>query len=158
MKFVLLMLFFVNPVFGFEKADLVVVFKSQHQLLVTRGHKILHRYHVVFGGNPEGHKLKKGDGRTPEGAYDLDYKNKNSSFYKALHISYPNQRDQRVARTAGVSPGGDVMIHGQPNGFGWLAPLLQRFNWTQGCIALTNEDMEELWQYVEVGTPIEIYP
>ncbi|MCF6364513.1 MAG: L,D-transpeptidase family protein, partial [Gammaproteobacteria bacterium] len=96
--------------------------------------------------------------RTPEGKYILDYKKSDSSFYKAIHISYPNETDKRRARMNGVSPGGQIMIHGQKNGQGSLSWLAQKFNWTDGCIAVTNAEMDEIWELVKAGTPIEIFP
>ncbi len=119
---------------------------------------VLKKYHVAFGANPKGHKQQEGDERTPEGKYVLDYKKKNSSFYKAIHISYPNDEDKRQAKEKGVSPGGQIMIHGQKNGIGWLSFITQRFNWTDGCIAVSNDDMDQIWNAVDVGTPIEIKP
>jgi len=119
---------------------------------------LLKKYHVAFGANPKGHKQQEGDERTPEGKYFLDYKKKNSSFYKAIHISYPNNEDKRRAKEKGVSPGGQIMIHGQKNDFGWLSFITQRFNWTDGCIAVSNDDMDEIWNAVDIGTPIEIKP
>ena len=120
--------------------------------------KTLKKYHVAFGANPKGHKLQEGDERTPEGKYILDYKNERSSFYKAIHISYPNDEDKKRAKEKGIRPGGQIMIHGQKNGFGWLSFIVQRFNWTDGCIALSNGNMDEIWDAVEVGTPIIIKP
>ena len=90
--------------------------------------------------------------------YILDYKKENSAFYKAIHISYPNQQDMKRAKELGVDPGGLIMIHGQKNGLGWLSFISQLFNWTDGCIALKNEDMDKIWESVDVGTPIEIKP
>jgi murein L,D-transpeptidase YafK len=103
-----------------------------------------------------GHKQQEGDERTPEGKYLLDYKKDDSAFYKAIHISYPNQNDIENAKKRGVSPGGLIMIHGQRNGLGWLSFASQFFNWTNGCIAVTNSEMEEIWLAVDAGTPIEI--
>ena len=100
----------------------------------------------------------RGDGRTPEGSYVLDYKNPNSKFYKSIHISYPNRRDREYARRNGMDPGGDIMIHGQPNGYGWAAPVLQLFSWTDGCVALSDSNMDVIWESVDPGTPIEIRP
>ena len=113
---------------------------------------------TTFGANPKGHKLQQGDERTPEGQYLLDYKNANSLYYKSIHISYPNERDRQEARRLGVDPGGDIMIHGQKNGYEGLSFLAQWFNWTNGCIALTNKDMDSVWEAVPPGTPIEIRP
>ncbi len=160
MKKTLLILFLLIPtlLFGMEKADFVLVVKSESKLYLIKNSKVLKQYHVVFGANPKGHKQREGDERTPEGRYILDYKKENSSFYKAIHISYPNNVDKRRAKEKGVSPGGQIMIHGQKNSLGWLSIIAQRFNWTDGCIALSNSDMDEIWNAVNVGTPIEIKP
>jgi murein L,D-transpeptidase YafK len=144
--------------FGMDKADKVLVIKSKSKLYLKKRGKILKQYHVTFGANPRGHKQKKGDQRTPEGKYVLDYKNQDSRFYKSIHISYPNEADKKRAKKMGVSPGGCIMIHGQKNGFGRVAFITQRFNWTDGCIAVSNHAMDEIWRAVDVGTPIEIKP
>ncbi|MEJ2655752.1 MAG: L,D-transpeptidase family protein [Desulfobacterales bacterium] len=142
----------------FEKADLVLVKKSESKLYLKRKGKTLKAFHVVFGVNPKGHKLKEGDERTPEGRYILDYKKVDSDFYKSIHISYPNERDKQRAKELGVDPGGQIMIHGQKNGAGWPSSITQLFNWTDGCIALSNKDMDEVWEAVDIGTPIVIQP
>jgi murein L,D-transpeptidase YafK len=141
---------------GNRKVDLVLVDKSEKKMYLLSEGNQFKEYHVVFGSNPKGHKLQEGDERTPEGKYVLDYKKADSSFYKSIHISYPNEEDKAKAKKIGVSPGGLIMIHGQKNGFGWLSWLTQRFNWTNGCIAITNSEMDEIWELVKVGTPIEI--
>ena len=141
-----------------EKADLVRVVKDENRLYLSKDGKELASFHVVFGANPEGHKQEEGDNRTPEGRYVLDYKNTASKYYKSIHVSYPNAKDRENARKRGVSPGGDIMIHGQPNGKEWLTVVTQRFNWTDGCIALSNGDMDAVWDAVDVGTPIVIEP
>ena len=141
-----------------EKADLVIVSKAESRLYLQRGGKQFASFKVAFGGNSRGHKQQEGDERTPEGRYVLDSINPYSGYYKAIHISYPNAQDRAAAKARGVRPGGQVMIHGQKNGFGWLAPLAQLFDWTDGCIALSNADMETVWKAVDVGTPIEISP
>jgi len=126
---------------GMEKADFVVVKKSESRLyLITEG-RVIKKYPVSFGSNPKGHKYQKGDKRTPEGFYFLDYKKEDSAFYKSIHISY------RM-----------IMIHGQPNEHVQLSIASHKYNWTDGCIALTNQDMDEVWQAVEDGTPIRILP
>ncbi len=155
---IILMIVFPISALCVEKADFVLVIKSKHRLYLQKGNDILKDYHVVFGANPEGHKQKQGEERTPEGRYILDYKKADSAFHKAIHISYPNQKDKQRAKEAGVNPGGFIMIHGQKNGYGRLAFLVQRFNWTDGCIALSNSDMDEVWEAVDPGTPIEIKP
>jgi murein L,D-transpeptidase YafK len=140
------------------KVSLVRVIKHEHKLQLFAGANLLREFRVVFGANPTGHKAQEGDERTPEGSYILDYKKSDSAFYRAIHISYPSSRDTAIAQAQGVKPGGQIMIHGQKNGWGWLAFLIQKFNWTNGCIALTNHDMDFVWNLVEIGTPIEILP
>jgi murein L,D-transpeptidase YafK len=141
-----------------QEIDLVLVNKSESKLYLMSGQAQIKEYDVVFGANPKGHKEQKGDERTPEGKYFLDYKKSDSSFYKAIHISYPNNDDIKRAKERGVNPGGLIMIHGQRNRLGWLSWLTQWFNWTDGCIAVTNQEMDEIWQHVKVGTPIQILP
>ncbi|MBS0013677.1 MAG: L,D-transpeptidase family protein [Desulfobacterales bacterium] len=160
MRIVVLIFLLVMPAasFGLEKADMVVVDKSESRLYLKRSGQIIKQYHVVFGPDPEGHKQQEGDGRTPEGRYVLDYKNADSDFYKSIHISYPNRADQKRAARSGVDPGGEIMIHGQKNGAGWLTTISKYFNWTEGCIAVSNRAMDEIWQAVDAGTPIEIKP
>jgi murein L,D-transpeptidase YafK len=111
---------------------------------------------VAFGESPKGHKQQEGDEKTPEGIYTLDYIKEDSAFYRAMHISYPNQKDIEEAKRKGVSPGGLIMIHGQSNRPGWLSSTAQRTNWTDGCIALTNPEMDEFMALVKVGTEISI--
>lgn len=139
-------------------ADLVRVWKAERKLQVLAQGKVVHEFKMVLGSNPLGHKQQEGDGKTPEGAYILDFKKPNSAFYKAIHISYPNAQDLAAAKKRGVSAGGQIMIHGQPNGFGMFAAITQQRDWTAGCIALTNEDMDVLWQAVHVPMRIEILP
>lgn len=125
-------------------------------MLLMDGQKVVKKYQVAFGETPKGHKLQEGDERTPEGRYILDYQKEDSSYYRAMHISYPNTQDKAQAEARGVSPGGFIMVHGQRNGLGWLAPITQKFNWTNGCIALRNNEMDEFMSLVQIGTPIEI--
>ena len=136
--------------------DMVKVDKSENKMYLLEGKKVTRVYHVALGASPKGHKQKEGDKKTPEGKYTLDYKKKDSSFYRAMHISYPNARDQENARKLGVSPGGFIMVHGQKNWLGWLSFFTQNFNWTNGCIALTNTEMDEFMDLVKIGTPIQI--
>ena len=139
-----------------ETADSVLVDKSDEKLYLLKEESVFAEYSVSFGANPVGHKQQAGDERTPEGHYILDYKNPDSAFYKAIHISYPNEEDKQAAMARGVDPGGAIMIHGQRNWFGWLSFITQQFNWTDGCIAVTNSEMDEIWDSVPVNTPIEI--
>lgn len=153
-------LLFSSAAFSAQLAavDLVKVVKSERRLYLMSAGAVAKEFPVTFGANPEGHKQQEGDEKTPEGKYTLDYKKADSAFYKAIHVSYPNAADTEAAKKRGVSPGGAIMIHGQKNGLGWLSFASQWFNWTNGCIALTNSDMEEVWQLVTVPTPIEIAP
>lgn len=155
---IIILLLFPAVSFGIEKADMVLVTKSDSKLYLKKNGTISKEYHVAFGANPEGHKIQEGDERTPEGKYILDYKKSDSAFYKSIHISYPNDSDKKRAKEAGVNPGGFIMIHGQKNGLGWLSWITQRFNWTDGCIAVSNSAMDEIWNSVNTGTPIEIKP
>ncbi len=147
----------LNPAFGFD-VDHVLVNKSEKKMYLLFQGKKVKEYNVVFGATPKGHKQQEGDEKTPEGRYLLDYKKEDSSFHKAIHISYPNEEDKIKAQKNGVTPGGSIMIHGQKNGLGWLSWLSQRFNWTNGCIAVTNKEIEEIWSVVTIGTPIDIQP
>ena len=159
MKLILTLLtFFSTSLLAAQKADLVVVSKKEETLTLYKNQKVLGVYPVVFGTNPVGHKQQEGDRKTPEGRYVLDYKKPNSSFYKAIHISYPNAQDIANAKKRGVSPGGAIMVHGQPNGFEWAEDITQLRNWTHGCIALKNKDLDAVWGAVDAGTPIEILP
>ncbi len=141
-----------------EVADLVTLDKSERRLSLWADGERIRSYRVALGPSPRGRKEREGDGRTPEGRYVLDYRNANSAFHRAIHVSYPNAADRASAEARGESPGGDIMIHGQKNGFGWAAFLTQRFDWTEGCIAVSNGEMDEIWSMVGAGTPIEIVP
>jgi len=139
-------------------ADHVVVLKKERTLeLLARG-KVIKTYKVALGGDPIGPKTRQGDHKTPEGAYVLDFRNAHSRFHKAIHISYPNDHDHAVARAKGVSPGGDVFIHGLPNGYGAIGPAHRLRDWTDGCIAVTNDEIDEIWKAIPDGTQIEIRP
>ena len=140
------------------KADKVLVIKKVSRLYLLRRGKVIRSYRVAFGFNPRGHKTTQGDGKTPEGHYVIDYRNRVSKFYRSLHVSYPNAADRAQARRRGVSPGGLIMIHGARNGMGWLGFLHTYWNWTEGCIAVTNSEIDEIWRMVANGTPIEIRP
>ena len=136
----------------------VRVLKSAHRLQLLEDGKVVREFPVALGANPRGHKTREGDGKTPEGLYTLDYRKSDSAFHKAIHISYPNARDVASAKSRGESPGGQIMIHGQKNGLGWLGFVTQRFDWTNGCVALADQDMDTLWALVKEGTAIEILP
>jgi len=155
MKNILLLLILI-PTLAIAKVDLVKVDKSENKMYLMEGEKVVKEYSIALGANPKGHKQQEGDERTPEGIYTLDYKNENSASYRSMHISYPNQQDIENAKQRGVSPGGFIMVHGQLNGLGWLATISQGFNWTNGCIALTNSEMDEFMTLVGTGTKISI--
>ncbi|GAA5524394.1 hypothetical protein Maes01_00951 [Microbulbifer aestuariivivens] len=141
-----------------QKADEVVVYKSKSLMQLKRNGRVLKSYKVVFGENPRGHKVMQGDERTPEGRYTLDWKNPQSRFYRSIHISYPNAADKARARRLGVDPGGDIMIHGIKPQWKGMENYLTKMNWTDGCIAVTNPEMDEIWAMVDTPTPISIYP
>jgi murein L,D-transpeptidase YafK len=136
----------------------VLVRKSERRLYLLSGEQKVRSYRISLGDNPVGHKLYEGDKRTPEGDYILDWRNANSDFYKSIHISYPNARDRELAEAWGLDPGGSIMIHGLPNEAGDLAFAYAGLDWTEGCIAVTNEEMDEIWSLVDNGTPIRILP
>jgi murein L,D-transpeptidase YafK len=138
--------------------DSIVVYKSDRKLVLLSQGKELRSYKVALGGQPVGPKTRQGDHRTPEGIYVLDSRNANSHYYKAFHISYPNAKDIATARKLGVSPGGDIMLHGLPKDYAWVGKAHILHDWTDGCVAVTNEEMDEIWRLVHVGTPIEIKP
>ncbi len=141
---------------AYAEVDLVKVDKSKSKMYLLDGENVVKEYHVAFGASPKGHKQQEGDEKTPEGSYILDYKKENSSFYRAMHISYPNKADTAGAKSRGVSAGGFIMVHGQRNFLGWLSSITQNFNWTNGCIALTNSEIDQFMELVKVGTKIEI--
>jgi murein L,D-transpeptidase YafK len=138
--------------------DLVRVDKSDRRMELLSKGEIVRSYSISLGGNPIGHKQQEGDQRTPEGSYVLDWRNPSSCCVKSIHVSYPNAADKAAAKVAGVDPGGMIMIHGPLNRLSWLDWLLQMFDWTDGCIAVHEEDMLEIWEMVGNGTPIEISP
>lgn len=136
----------------------VLVRKTERRLYLMDDDKVVKSYRISLGDNPEGHKLYEGDERTPEGDYKLDWRNAGSRFYKSIHISYPNDQDRELANAWGLNPGGSIMIHGLPNQAGDMAFAFQGLDWTDGCIAVTNEEIDEIWQLVSDGTPISILP
>ena len=142
------------------KADRLVVLKGERRLVLMRGDRVLRVYRVALGRYPKGAKKREGDAKTPEGTYKVDYRldSDRSKFYRALHISYPNNRDRARARRMGVSPGGQIMIHGLPTKWSAKDVGHPRLDWTQGCIAVTNREIDEIWAMVSDGTTIEIHP
>ena len=139
------------------RIDKIVVNKAQKQLLAYSKGQLLKTYNISLR-KPSGDKEFEGDKKTPEGVYFIDHKNPNSRYHKNLGISYPDQKDLEYAKQSGRSAGGDVKIHGLRNGLGFIGKFHRLFNWTLGCIAVTNEEMDELYNSVETGTRIEIRP
>ncbi|HVY23201.1 MAG TPA: L,D-transpeptidase family protein [Steroidobacteraceae bacterium] len=139
-----------------SKATSIVIEKHKHLMTVYSRDRILRTYRVSLGRGDDGPKQQEGDNRTPEGRYFIDARNEYSQFYRSLHISYPSAVDVARAKRKGVSPGGAVMIHGLRRGLAWLGPLHRLVDWTKGCVAVTNSQMDELWLVVNVGTPVEI--
>ena len=140
------------------KADRLVVEKSARRLSAYAGATLLRSYTVSLGRVPVGPKTREGDKRTPEGQYIIDRHNPSSGYHLALHVSYPSPTDVAQARSGGYAPGGEIMIHGMRNGFGWLGRAHQFVDWTVGCMAVTDSEIEELYRVVPDGTPIEIRP
>ncbi|WP_165857309.1 L,D-transpeptidase family protein [Marinobacter sp. JSM 1782161] len=140
------------------RVDRVVVHKAKRRLDLMADGQPVHSYRISLGDNPEGHKLFEGDERTPEGEYTLDWRNPGSQYYKSIHISYPNDRDRELASAWGLDPGGQIMIHGLPNDVGDMAFAYAGLDWTDGCIAVSNEAMDQIWKLVPDGTPIRILP
>jgi len=162
--------------FASEKVEYVRVYKSERRLeLISKNEEIIKSYKIMLGRNPVGHKEKEGDNKTPEGTYTLDIKNSKSNFFKSLHISYPNFKDKLKAKLRGDDPGGSIMLHGLPNDFtemnDWLNSVglgdlsddlvrlsLLQFDWTNGCIAVTDEEITEIYDHIDVPTKIVIKP
>ena len=140
------------------QADKIVVVKSTRTMTLLSGNRILKTYKVALGTAPVGPKRIEGDHKTPEGDYVIDSRNSQSRFHLSLHISYPSAADQQRARALGTRPGGAIMIHGLPRSFAYLGALHRQTDWTDGCVAVTNAEIEEIWKLVPVGTKVEIRP
>ena len=140
------------------KASKIIVFKSKYEMHLFANNQLIKIYTISLGANPIGHKKNEGDERTPEGIYLLDYKNSHSKAYLSIHISYPNKLDRQYASNSNKNPGGNIMIHGLPNAYSYIGKFHRFYNWTDGCIGITNEEMDEIWNAVELGTIIEIKP
>lgn len=134
--------------------DHIVVNKSKRQMILYRGRTIMAKYRIHLGFNPIGHKRREGDGKTPEGVYKIGYKNPNSDFYKSLFITYPNQADRQYAAQRGWNPGGAIFIHGGPR----TAANKNKRDWTAGCIAVTDREMDTIYRITKVGAKITINP
>ncbi|MGA8273133.1 MAG: L,D-transpeptidase family protein [Candidatus Sulfotelmatobacter sp.] len=152
-------LFFAFLSFGSAKeppgvVDQVVVYKRERTLVLLSQGEEIKSYRIA----PVGPKTRQGDHRTPEGSYVLDSRNPGSHFYKAFHISYPSSNDIASAKKLGANPGGNIMLHGLPKNYAWIRKAHTLHDWTDGCIAVTNKETDEIWTLVRVGTPIEIKP
>lgn len=141
-----------------DVADRVVVRKSERKLYLMKDGSILRSFKVALGLSPEGHKLREGDFRTPEGNYALVERNPDSDFFLSIRVSYPNKTDVRRSRSNGHAPGGAIMIHGQPNNPSRSPEYYRRTDWTNGCIAVSNADMVDIWLMTAPNTPIQILP
>jgi murein L,D-transpeptidase YafK len=159
--YLLLLLLLPLTLFGSsrEQADKVVVYKSERKMELLQQGEAIRTYDISLGDSPVGHKQMEGDERTPEGDYTIDYRNPNSHYHLSLHISYPDKDDKENAKKKGVKPGGLIMIHGLPNKYSWASKLFAGRDWTDGCIAVNdNDQIEEIWNLVPDGTPISILP
>ncbi len=161
MKSVLAALLFAFTTTAWGSSDLpeaesVLVDKSERKMWLIAGGRKYREYDISLGDRPQGHKEREGDERTPEGRYVIDYRNPESRFHLSLHISYPRPEDSEYASRMGFSPGGNIFIHGLPNGMESLPQSYAGRDWTDGCIAVDNSEIEEIWQLVKDGTPIEI--
>lgn len=141
-----------------QKADSVLILKRDHVLELLAGGEVIRSYKVALGTGGLAPKEREGDGRVPEGHYIIDSRNQHSAYYKSLHISYPNTEDRKRAAHLGLPPGGEIMIHGLPNGMGWIGSAHRLRDWTKGCVAVTDQEMDQIWTMVPVGTPVEIRP
>lgn len=139
-------------------ADSVLIEKAKRKMYLIHNDQVFREYDISLGDSPVGHKQQRGDEKTPEGSYVIDFRNPNSRYHLSLHINYPSKTDKERARRLGVNPGGDIYIHGLPNGMGLVPALFEGRDWTDGCIAVNNDQIEEIWKLVKNGTPIEIRP
>lgn len=143
---------------GIVVADSIVVEKARRTLTLYSDGYAVRTYRVALGKQPAGDKVSRGDGKTPEGVYHVDFKNPQSKYHMALHISYPDVAHARRAAALGVSPGGDIMIHGLPDAYAKIGALHRQQDWTEGCVAVTDAEIEEIFRAVPDGTPILIVP
>lgn len=142
----------------YEQADYLLVIKSERKLYLLKEGEVLRSFKIALGLIPSGPKRREGDFRTPEGIYHLDARNPSSDYFLSIRISYPDTQDVTRARAEAVDPGGQIMIHGQPNVPKYSASRYQTWDWTDGCIAVSNSDMVDIWLMTDEATPIEIRP
>src|SRR5688572_5950517 len=136
----------------------ILIRKNDREMDVYSNESLIKTFSISLGGNPYGHKQVQGDQRTPEGRYFVDSKNNRSGYHKNLGISYPNKNEKGEAKRKGIDPGGEIKIHGIRNGFGFIGKFQRWYDWTDGCVALTDQEIDELYKSVEIGTPVEILP
>jgi murein L,D-transpeptidase YafK len=136
----------------------ILVEKKERRLMLISNGTVIKTYKIALGGNPAGPKERQGDNKTPEGIYFIDAKNMDSRYHLSLHLSYPNEKDKQRAKGLGMSPGGDIMIHGIKNGFSWVDDAHTEVDWTKGCIAVTDKEIEEINTFAPIGTTVEIRP
>ncbi len=148
----------IKYVLDWTPAERIVIEKSKRKLTLIRKDKVVRSFDIALGANPEGHKQREGDSRTPEGEYVIDYKNLDSDYYLSVRISYPNESDRQRARLRGDDPGSAIMIHGMPNGVSWPYDGYAGKDWTDGCIAVSNAAMQQIWLATRENTPVEIRP
>lgn len=139
-------------------ADSIVVEKRLRRLTLYRDGQPVKQYGIALGRNPAGRKVQMGDFKTPEGTYFIEGRNTQSQFYRSLRISYPDMLDQLRAKSLGLIAGGDIMIHGLPPGREQIGAAHRTSDWTEGCIAVTNEELDEIWRAIPDGAPIQIKP
>ena len=140
------------------KVDKIIVHKADRKMELFSGSTLVKKYNIALGGQPVGPKQVQGDSKTPEGDYIISGRNDKSAYHLSLRVSYPNAEDRARAKKLGKNPGGDIMIHGLPNGFKWTGQASKMADWTDGCIAVTNAEIEEIWKLVNNGTKITILP
>lgn len=158
----LLLCLFINPANSYsnetEKIDKVLILKSKRKIYLMSKDKQIKEYDMSLGFEPIGHKVQQGDGKTPEGIYKISGRNPKSLYHLSLRISYPNEQDKKRAQELNVDPGGDIMIHGLPNSMPYIGKAHLLNDWTLGCIAVTNDEIKEIWNMVPNGTAVEIKP
>jgi murein L,D-transpeptidase YafK len=157
-SFVLITLLLPAHLQALSHADRIIIHKKARTMELMRAGQVLKTYKIALGGEPVGPKTRQGDHKTPEGMYVIDGRNAHSQFHRALHISYPNTSDRERARKLNVPTGGDIYIHGLPNGYGFVGAAHRARDWTDGCIAVTDHEIEEIWRLVDNGTLVEIDP
>lgn len=141
-----------------EKADSILIEKGKREMSLFKNGQRIRKYKIALGSSPTGPKSQEGDGKTPEGTYTILSKKSNSAYHLSLKISYPSTHDREVAQSMNVNPGGDIMIHGLRNGLGWIGAYHTLRDWTRGCIAVTNDEIEEIYGMVQEGTPVRLIP